>query len=149
MASQSHSQAERQFSAFARPRGDEALGIAGPLVEIHERLIKPRRGVRTLQAVRVLSHAEAAQLHYELGEALRAFDLAKALARDVVEAFVAEGCGGVTSASSSEAVGQQETASSSAAVGQQERPRAYNGQYPIRDHGTLADHGFLNAEEPC
>lgn len=116
---------DRQFTAFARPQGHAGRGIFGAAVEIHERLEKPGRGVRKLQSVRVLSHAEAAQLHYELGEALRAFDLAKSLARDVAG-----------------------LASSSAAVGQQERARPYTGPYPIRDHGTLADHGFLNAEEP-
>ena len=114
MVSAAHQGGERRFSAFARPRGDAALGIDGPVVEVHERAINAGRGVRKLQAVRVLSHAEAAQLHYELGEALRAFDLAKQLARDV-----------------------------------DSLPRAATDPYPFRDHGTLADVGFMADGEPC
>ncbi len=62
---------DRQFSAFARPCGDAAFGIAGPLVEVHE------RRKHCLEKVRVLTRAEAEQLHAELGAALRAFALAK------------------------------------------------------------------------
>ena len=107
-----HQEAERQFYAFARPNGDAVAGISGPLVEVHERLLQPGRGRRSLRSVRVLSHAEAAQLHYELGEALRAFDLVKQMAVVVAD-----------------------------------RPRACADPYPFRDHGTLADHGFIDERE--
>lgn len=66
--------ADRQFITFARPQGYPDLGLSGQLVEVHER---PAHGSPKL---RVLSRAEAAQLHAELGQALRAFDLARDLA---------------------------------------------------------------------
>lgn len=69
-----HQGAERQFHAFARPNGDRALGITGPLVEIHER----RAG--RLVRLQLLSLPEAEQLHHELGEALRAPGLARQMA---------------------------------------------------------------------
>ena len=93
----------RAFTAFARPQGHPDLGLAGPVIEVHERV---RHGLAT---VKVLTRAEAEQLHAEIGEALRAFDLAKALACEVA---IEVGCS--------------------------ERPQAYIGPYPIRGK-TLAD----------
>lgn len=116
MKSYPYASDERDFSAMAMPQGDRRNGVAGPLVQIIER----RR--HCIDKVRMLTQAEAAALHFELGEALRAFDLAKQLAADVV------------------------AASCSAALGRQDTPRAATAPYPFRDHGTLADHGFLQGE---
>lgn len=69
----------RQFSAFARPQGDPALGVAGPLVEVHE------RQAHCLVKVRMLTEAEAEQLHAELGAALRAFTAARAPTEDIAD----------------------------------------------------------------
>ena len=69
-----HQGAERQFRAFARPAGDPAAGVAGPLVEVQE------RREHCLVKLQVFSLAEARELHAELGGALRAFDLGAALA---------------------------------------------------------------------
>lgn len=57
----------RRFAAFARPQGYPDLGLPGAVVEIHER---PDHGAMKL---RVLTRAEAEQLHAELGQALRVF----------------------------------------------------------------------------
>jgi hypothetical protein len=107
----------RTFRAVAMPNGDARFGVAGPLVFLAEQ----RASASSSGAVgreefvdrpKFLTRDEAEQLRDELGAALRCFDLAKELARDV------------------------------AAL-----PRAYRGPYPIRDHGTLADNGFLDDAE--
>lgn len=63
----------RRFAAFARPQGYPDLGLPGAVVEIHER---PDHGAMKL---RVLTRPEAAQLHAELGAALRAFSVGAVL----------------------------------------------------------------------
>lgn len=72
-----HKGAGRDFRAFARPQGDPAAGITGPLVEVQERC----EGF--LARVRLLPIAEATQLRDELDAALRAFTLARELAEGV------------------------------------------------------------------
>ena len=68
--------ADRQFSAFARPQGRPEIAVCGPVIEVHER---QRHG---LVKVKVLTLAEAGQLHAELGATLRTFAVARALAAD-------------------------------------------------------------------
>jgi hypothetical protein len=64
----------RDFRAFARPSGDLANGVSGAVVEVQE------RDAHCLVRVRLLTEAEAVQLHAELGQALRALALGRALA---------------------------------------------------------------------
>ena len=71
----------RRFHAFAKPNGDARFGIAGQLVCLAE-----QRG-HCVDRVKYLSRAEAEELRDELSAALRAFDLAKELARAVVSAL--------------------------------------------------------------
>ncbi|MFO6447846.1 hypothetical protein ACLBKU_11930 [Erythrobacter sp. NE805] len=65
---------EREFRAFARPQGYGDLGLKGVLIEVQER---PAHGTPKL---RVLTRAEAAQLHAELGAALRTLMVGQAMA---------------------------------------------------------------------
>lgn len=76
MESAPHKGAEREFRAFARPVGDPAMGVAGPLVELHE------RRAHCLAKLRLLTLAETAQLHAELGAVLRTFELGAAMAAE-------------------------------------------------------------------
>lgn len=71
-----HIRAEREFRAFARPQGYADLGLKGVLIEVQER---PAHGGPKL---RVLTRAEAAQLHAELGAALRTLVVGEELAAD-------------------------------------------------------------------
>lgn len=96
----------RRFAAVAMPNGDAMFGIEGQLVFLSE-----QRG-GCVDRPKFLSRAEAEQLRDELTSALRAFDLAGAMADHFADA-----------------------------------PRAYAGPYPIRDHGSLADHGFCDESE--
>lgn len=104
----------RTFRAVAMPNGDARLGVAGQLVL----LVEQREGAQ--DRPRFLTRAEAEQLRDELDAGLRAFDLAKDLAREVV---------GPTAALL-EAKGI-----------------ACRAPYPFRDHRTLAEAGFADTPE--
>ena len=67
----------RRFVAVAMPNGDARFGVAGQMVFLSE-----KRG-QCVDRPKYLSRDEAAQLRDELTAALRAFDAAKHLARDV------------------------------------------------------------------
>ena len=67
----------RLFRAVAMPNGDARFGVAGQLVFVAE-----QRGHCT-DRPKYLSRTEAEQLRDELSAALRCFDVAKDLARDV------------------------------------------------------------------
>lgn len=67
----------RVFRAVAMPNGDAQFRVEGPLVFLCEQ----RGGCQ--DRPKFLSRAEAEQLRDELSAALRCFDVAKDLARDV------------------------------------------------------------------
>lgn len=69
----------RRFYAMAMPNGGKRIDpqIEGPLVFVREQ----RVGLQ--EPGNIYTRAEAEQLYDELGRALRAFDLAKEMAREV------------------------------------------------------------------
>lgn len=67
----------RVFRAVAMPNGYARFGVAGQLVMLCEQRRQSPDGLR------FLSRAEAEQLRDEIDAALRAFDIAKDLARGV------------------------------------------------------------------
>lgn len=104
----------RTFRAVAMLNGDARFGVSGQLVM----LVEQRE--RAQDRPRFLTRAEAEQLRDELDAGLRAFDLAKDFAREVV---------GPTAALL-EAKGV-----------------ACRARYPFRDHRTLAEAGFADTPE--
>lgn len=95
----------RRFYAIAMPNGDKRVDarVDGQLVFLKELRVGEK------DPGTILTRAEAEALHHELGQALRAFGLAKELAASVA-----------------------------AEIGAADRPTAYLGPYPIRG-ATLAE----------
>lgn len=78
--------APRRYYANAMPSGDPKNGVPGPIVAVREHTQGAGRGgaLRTVEIKEKLySKDEAEQLRDELNRALRAFELAERLARDV------------------------------------------------------------------